>query len=239
MRPPPDPAIVRATEPEEAVVLIRELMTTDVVTVPPSTPLKQAAELLAGRRISGVPVVETDGRVTGVLSQADVLVQERAVPRPGPGLLALVFDPDAAWREKLGARTVAEAMTSPAICIGPSRPVHAAAERMLDDGVNRLPVVEDGRLVGIVTRADLVRAFVRPDDEIAREIRDDVFGRTLWLDPDQLVVDVEDGVATVFGVLRSDADEQTMVSLVSRVPGVVSVVSHVATEAVGSGSRAR
>ena len=220
-------------------MLIRELMPADVVTVPPSTPLKQAAELLASRRISGVPVVEPDGRVIGVLSEADVLVQERAAPRPGPGLLALVFDPDAAWREKLGARTVAEAMTSPAICIGPSRPVHAAAERMLDDGVNRLPVVEDGRLVGIVTRADLVRAFVRPDDEIAREIRDDVFGRALWLDPDQLVVDVEDGVATVFGVLRSEADEQAMVSLVSRVPGVVSVVSHVATEAVGSGSHAR
>jgi CBS domain-containing protein len=220
-------------------VLIRELMTTDVVTVTPSTSLKQAAKLLAGRRISGVPVVEPDGRVVGVVSEADVLVQERAAPRPGPGLLALLFDPDAVWREKLGARTVAEAMTTPAICIGPNRPVHAAAEHMLDDGVNRLPVVEDGRLVGIVTRADLVRAFVRPDDEIAREIREQVFGRALWLDPDELVVNVEDGGATVFGALRSDADEKAMVALVSRVPGVVSVVSHVATEAAGSASRAR
>jgi len=220
-------------------VLIRDLMTTDVVTVTPSTPLKEAAELLAGRRISGVPVVEPDDRVVGVLSEADVLVQERGAPRSGRGLLSLVFDPDAVWREKLGARTVAEAMTTPAICIGPNRPVHAAAERMLEDGVNRLPVVEDGRLLGIVTRADLVRAFIRSDDEIAVEIREQVFGRALWLDPDQLVVHVDEGVAKIFGELRSDVDEQAMISLVTRVPGVVSVASHVATDAVGSNGRAR
>jgi len=233
-------AIVRATEPEEeAVVLIRDLMTTDVVTVTPSTSLKEAAELLANRRISGVPVVESDGRVVGVLSEADVLVQERGAPRSSRGLLAHLFDPDTAWREKLGARTVADAMTAPAICIGPNRPVHAAAERMLEDGVNRLPVVEESRLLGIVTRADLVRAFVRGDDEIAHEIRAEVFGRALWLDPDQLVVHVDEGVATIFGELRTGADERAMASLVSRVPGVVSVVSHVATEAAGSASRAR
>jgi len=239
MRPPPTAAIVRATEHEETAVLIRDLMTTDVVTVTPSTPLKEAAELLASRRISGVPVVEPDGRVVGVLSEADVLVQERGAPRPSPGLFAMIFDADVAWREKLGARTVADAMTSPAICIGPNRPVHAAAERMLDDGVNRLPVVEDDRLLGIVTRADLVRAFVRADHELEREIREEVFGRALWLDPDQLVVHVDEGVATIFGMLRADADEQAMVSLVSRVPGIVNVVSHVATEAAGSAGRAR
>ena len=220
-------------------MLIRDLMTTDVVAVTPSTPLKEAAELLARRRISGVPVVEPEGRVVGILSEADVLVQERGAHRSGRGLLALVFDSDAAWREKLGARTVADAMTSPAICIGPNRPVHAAAERMLDDGVNRLPVVEDDRLLGIVTRADLVRAFVRGDDELEREIREEVFGRALWLDPDQLVVHVDEGVATVFGELRSDVDEQAMVSLVSRVPGVVAVVSHVETEAAGRVVHAR
>ena len=213
-------------------------MTTDVVTVTPSTPLKEAAQLLATRGISGVPVVEPGGRIVGVLSEADVLVQERGAPRPGPGLLGLIFDPDAAWRDKLGARSVADAMTAPAICIGPDRPVHAAAERMLDDGVNRLPVVEDGRLLGIVTRADLVRAFVRADGDLEREIREDVFGRALWLDPDQLVVHVDQGVATIFGELRSDADEQAMVALVSRVPGIVSVVSHVASEAESAG-RAR
>ena len=220
-------------------MLIRELMTTDVLTVSPSTPLKEAAELLARRRISGVPVVEEDDRVVGVFSEADVLIQERSSAATSPGLLALIFATDNGWRDKVGARKVADAMTSPAICIGPHRPVHVAAETMLEHGINRLPVVENGRLVGIVTRADLVRAFIRSDDEIEQEIREQVFGRALWLDPDQLVVNVDEGIATVYGLLRTELDDKAMVSLVSRVPGVVSVVSHVATEAAGSPGRAR
>jgi CBS domain-containing protein len=208
-------------------MVVRKLMTTDVVTVDVTTPLKHAALLLAERRISGVPVVDRDGAVVGVLSEADVLVQERGGPRGPGGLLGLLLDPDALWREKAGARLVGDAMTAPAICIGPARPAHEAAARMLDARVNRLPVVEDGKLVGILTRADLVRAFVRDDEELEREIRDEVFGRALWLDPNQLEVDVRRGVANVFGSLDCDADERAMASLVGRVPGVVSVVSHV------------
>jgi len=219
-------------------MLVREVMTTDVVTVEESTPLKEAALLLAERRISGVPVVDADRKVVGVLSEADVLAQERGRAIRQPGLLGLVFDPDAVWREKAGARTAGEAMSSPAIVIGPHRPVHAAASLMLEDDVNRLPVVQHGRLLGIVTRADLVRAFVRDDAELQREIVGEVFGRALWLNPDRLTVTVEDGVATVFGSLATAADDQAMRELVARVPGVVSVVSHVEIEAgVGAGAR--
>jgi CBS domain-containing protein len=215
---------------KEAAVLVRELMTTDVVVVHPSAPLKEAAQLLARHRISGVPVVESDGTVVGILSEADVLVQERGGRRLDAGLLGLIFDPDAAWREKVGARTVGEAMSAPAVVIGPNRPVYEAASRMLEEGVNRLPVIDDDTLVGIVTRADLVRAFVRDDETIEREIRDEVFGRALWLDPEQLTVTVTDGVASIFGQLGSENDHRAMTALVGRVPGVVSVDSHVATE---------
>jgi CBS domain-containing protein len=219
-------------------MLVRELMTTEVVTVEESTPLKEAALLLAERRISGVPVVDADGKVVGVLSEADVLVQERGRAIKHPGLLGLVFDPDAAWREKAGARTVGDAMSSPPIVIGPHRPVHAAASLMLEEDVNRLPVVQHGKLLGIITRADLVRAFVRSDEELREEIADEVFGRALWLTPGRLTVTVEDGVATIFGSLTTAADVQATRELVARVPGIVSVVSHVETETgVEAGAR--
>ena len=215
-------------------MLVREVMTTDVLTVEASTPLKSAAQLLARRGISGVPVVDADGAVVGVLSEADILVQERGPSLHTPGLLSFVFDHDAAWRDKIGAHTVGEAMSKPAISVAPHVSVSEAATRMLDQQVNRLPVIKNGRLVGIVTRADLVRAFVRTNEEIEREIREEVFGRALWLSPDRLTVTVADGVATVYGALDSPADEQTMARLVKRVPGVVSVVSHVEVAKAGS-----
>ena len=100
-------------------------------------------------------------------------------------------------RSKLDARLVGEAMTTPAVTIESHRPVSVAARRMLERGVNRLPVVEEGKLVGIVTRADLVRAFVRSDAEIASEIRDDVVVRDLRLGGAKLHVEVEDGQVTL------------------------------------------
>ena len=122
------------------------------------------------RRISGLPVVDHDGTLMGMISEGDILFRERGVVENSGGPLGWLISPrlfeDA---QKLGARVVGEAMTAPVITIGPDRPVMAAAALMIDRGVNRLPVVDhDGRLVGIVTRADLVRAFVRSDAELAR-----------------------------------------------------------------------
>ena len=119
-------------------------------------------------------------------------------------------------------------MTAPAVTIEAHRPVSVAAKRMIERGVNRLPVVEDGRLVGIVTRADLVRAFVRSDAEIAREIREEVVVRGLRLDQHSLLVEVEDGEVTLTGMLDNRADAQSLEALVRRVPGVVGVHSKLA-----------
>ena len=99
---------------------------------------------------------------------------------------------------------------------------------MLDRGVNRLPVVDaDGKLVGIVTRADLVRAFVRDDSEIAREIRDDVLLRTLWESPDRFRVRVRGGEVTLAGKVNDAHAAGTLVRFVERVPGVVNVRSRI------------
>jgi CBS domain-containing protein len=201
---------------------IRELMTTDVVTVTPKTSLKEAAGLLVKHGISGVPVVD-DGAVVGVFSEADVLLKEGREGRH-EGLLGWLFESDSALEHKLEAKTVGEAMTTPPITIGPDVPVHKAASRMVDDAINRLPVVEpDGKLVGIVTRADLVRAFTRSDEDIANEIRNEILRRTLWLDPGTVTVRVADGEVRLAGEVETETDAELLPVFVARIPGVVSV----------------
>jgi CBS domain-containing protein len=205
---------------------VQDVMSKDVTTVAPNTPLKEVARVLTELGVSGVPVVE-DGAVVGVVSEADILVKERGVNPPHHGgLLGLVFSEGVDVGEKLRALTAGEAMTSPAITVSPYRPVSEAAGKMIDAQVNRLPVVDDeGRLVGIVTRADLVRAFVRSDEAIAREIREDVVLRTLWIAPEQVTVQVEHGAVRLSGHTGTRADADLVASLARRVPGVVSVES--------------
>ncbi|HZC29899.1 MAG TPA: CBS domain-containing protein, partial [Gaiellaceae bacterium] len=156
---------------------VQDVMTKDVAAVLPGTPLKEVAQLLVDRKVSGVPVVDGDGCVLGVVSETDLLVKERGAPRRRGGPLAWLVDPiEIGQRLKLEARVAGEAMSAPAVTISPLRSLAAAAESMLDNRVNRLPVVRDGKLVGIVTRADLVQAFARSDAELVQEIREDVVG---------------------------------------------------------------
>jgi CBS domain-containing protein len=206
---------------------VGDVMSREVVTVPPGASLKEAARLLVEHRISGVPVVDNQNHVVGVVSEADVLAKEVAGPEPRR-LLAWLTGQLEVDRSKLEARLVGEAMTSPALTIERNRPVGAAAKLMVEKGVNRLPVVDDGKLVGIVTRANLVRAFVRTDAEIAQEIREDVVVRGLWLDKHSVQVEVEDGEVTLAGRLDNRADAELLEALVSRVPGVVGVHSKLA-----------
>ena len=209
---------------------VRDLMSRDVLTLTPETPLKRAAELLARERISGAPVVDDAGRVVGVLSEADVLVKASAeVPRSG--LLAWLLEPAPDYYDKIAATRVEEAMSAPAVTIGPDRGVHEAASLMIDESVNRLPVVDDEALVGIVTRADVVRAFTRTDGEIAAEIRGEILERTLWVEPGKVSMEVVDGAVQLEGEVDSDADAELLPVLVARVPGVVSVRASLRTRA--------
>lgn len=208
---------------------VKDVMTSDVVTVRPDTSLKDVAAVLTERRISGVPVVDDSGKVVGVVSEGDILFKERG-PSERTGVLAWFANPyDVEEQLKLGARTAAEAMTAPAKTIAPWRLVSSAAAEMLDEGVNRLPVVdEEGRLVGIVTRADLVRAFVRPDAEIEREIHEKVLERALLLEtPDTVTVVVDGGKVTLDGFVELRTNAELLPALVARLPGVVEVESSV------------
>src|SRR5690242_7960160 len=135
---------------------ISELMQRDIVTVEPSATLKQAATLLTQNRISGLPVVAADGRLVGVVSEADILRKEDGFPLELSGFLGRLLDGAYGDREQFEARTVEQTMTAPPITISSSSDVVEAARLMTTHHVNRLPVVDRGRLVGIVSRADLV-----------------------------------------------------------------------------------
>ena len=210
----------------DGMMIVRDLMTRSVVSVEPASPLKEVAEILVRNGISGVPVVDLDGTVLGVVSEADLLIKEQGADAIRHRPLARFIGESEAAREqvaKIAAVTAAEAMTSPALTISSGRPIHEAAAMMIDRSVNRLPVVDDGRLVGIVTRADLVRAYVRSDDELADAIRTDVILGILWLDPAPFSVEVEDGIASISG----HVDRRSMAELLERsvqlVPGIVAI----------------
>jgi CBS domain-containing protein len=205
---------------------VDEIMTREVVSVPPEMSLKDVARVLAARGISGVPVCDAMGAVLGVVTEADILRKEEGVdPELGRTLTWLVTRLDDEL-SKVGARTAADAMTSPALTVRPGQSTADAARLMVDRRINRVPVVADGKLVGIVSRADLVRAFTRSDEEVEREIREDVLLRVMLLNPRGFGVYVHDGSVSLCGEVASRDDARMLVRCVRRVPGVVDVRAH-------------
>jgi CBS domain-containing protein len=202
---------------------VRDVMTSGVTTVAPDTHLRDVAQLLVQKRISGVPVVE-NGRVVGVVSERDILFKERPSTGLNHGVLAWLMD-EGDLMLKIDASTALSAMTSPAVTIGPARTVADAAALMLEEGVSRLPVVAGTELIGIVTRHDLVRAFARSDEEIWQEIDSDPLIRTYWRRPGAHHVAVEGGRVTLTGKVASKDHAQAIEAFVDRVPGVVAVTS--------------
>ena len=205
---------------------VADIMSTDVVTVSPTTSLKNVARLLVEHRISGVPVVDDDGVVLGVVSEGDVLFKERGALAPRRVLSWLLDGSGDDARTKLDARTAAEAMTSPAQTIESWPLVSSAAARMLDQHVNRLPVVHNERLVGIVTRADLVRAFIRSDGDIETELRE-LVRRLLLPDMGEVEIEATEGDIVLTGQVERRSDAEIVTRRASSVPGVVSVESRV------------
>ncbi|KOT60310.1 MULTISPECIES: CBS domain-containing protein [Streptomyces] len=208
--------------------LIDQVMNRDVVTTSPEAPFKEVADLLARHAISGVPVVDRDDKVLGVVSETDLMSHQAAqdddAPRPW---YALRRRAKSAARTKTGGRTAGDLMSSPAVTIGPRRTVAEAARTMAAHRVERLPVIdEEGRLMGIVTRSDLLSVFRRPDEEVRDEIVEDVLVRTLWLAPHTIDVRVHDGVVTLTGKLQRRSEVPIAIRLTGRVDGVVSVIDH-------------
>ncbi|MGW2780157.1 CBS domain-containing protein [Streptomyces populi] len=210
---------------------IGSVMTTDVVRAEYGTPFKEVARLLAAHRISGLPVVDEDDKVIGVVSETDLMLHRAATPDP--------YEPDhharlaglipGARREaaKNNARTAGGLMTAPPVTVHADDTVVQAARTMARKHVDRLPVLdEEDRLVGIVTRGDLLRGFLRPDEEIRREVIDEVLVRSLWLAPRDVEVSVTEGVVTLTGSMERKSETEIAVAMTRRIDGVVDVVAH-------------
>ena len=199
---------------------IQEAMTTELVTTTPDASLKDAARAMAENHISGLPVIDADGLVIGVVSEADILAKEVDDTPRGSILQRFLDGPPV--DDRFYARSVGEAMSSPALTIQGDRQVAQAASTMLAEGINRLPVVDPkGRLVGLVTRSDLVRAFTRDDDALRGEI--DQLIHDLWLDATPIEVEVDEGNVTIRGEVENEADARVLRTMIRRIPGVIEV----------------
>ena len=208
--------------------LVKDLMTTSVVTVEPATPFKEIVARLAQHRVSAVPVVDDQGRVLGVVSEADLLLKEE---HPGPDAdLPLIWTRRRrAEHDKAAAAAARDLMTIALVYISPEATAAQAARRLHTAQVKRLPVVDTrGRLVGIISRADLLKVFNRPDAAIRREIIDEVIVGEFMMDPDRFFIHVSDGVVVLQGRVERRSLLPHLVRAVHSVEGVVRVEDRLA-----------
>ncbi|MFE2264508.1 CBS domain-containing protein [Streptomyces griseosporeus] len=197
----------------ESPYTVSDVMTHTVVAVGRDAPFGDVVELLDQWQVSALPVLAGEGRVVGVVSEADLLAKEEFRDRDEG-------DPDA--RLKAGALTAGELMSAPAVTVHADATVSEAARVMARRHVKRLPVVDDqGVLQGVVSRGDLLKVFLRPDHDIAREVRQDVLAHLPV--GDGLTVTAADGVVTVTGALPARALAPVLERAVRAVEGVVEV----------------
>lgn len=203
---------------------VGNVMTSDVVRVREATSFKQVAALLAQHRISGVPVVDDDEKVVGVVSESDLMARQarqggaaprrRLLRRPAPRRAAV----------KAEALTAGRLMSTPPVTVHANDSIALSARAMAEHRVERLPVLdEEDRLVGIVTRRDVLQVFLRPDADIREDVIGEVLVGTLWLTPLAAAVKVHDGVVTLEGRLERDSDVSIAGNATSRIDGVVAV----------------
>jgi CBS domain-containing protein len=185
---------------------VRDLMTTDVVAVAPTTSIRDAARMMFRYRVSGLPVVDPEGHVLGIITEGDFLDME--------------------LKRADGGETpefVSEAMSHSVWSVSPDLEVMDAARYMSDHDVKRLVVIEDGTMTGIISRFDIVAGFTRPDDLIEDEIREDLIRRVLFVDPSTVDVTVSNGIVRLFGKIGTRTEVRLMEELTRRLDGVVDV----------------
>lgn len=208
---------------------VQDVMTRDVVAVRGATPFKELVRLLNEHRITALPVLDDTGRVVvGVVSETDLALKEVAPLREAH---TPVFETTEhrVERAKAASLTAADLMTAPAVTAGPDELVAAVARRMYDRSVKRLPVVDrGGALVGIVTRGDLLKVFLRSDDDLRFDVLDHVAGDLLRLPVGAVEVEVRDGIVRLAGRLPRRRQAVALERLTAAIDGVVAVESQLA-----------
>jgi CBS domain-containing protein len=212
----------------------RDLMSTNLVVVPPETPVDAVAELLASRGISAVPVLDAGGKPLGIVTEGD-LIRRLADQPPGPlgWFLNLFRNPKPLIQRfaKAHGATARDVMTADLVSVGEEATAEQIAQLMEKHGIRRVPVVREGRMVGLVSRADLLRAILRPEAPAAtlqddREILRAVIGAMReqpWTDTFWIYPNVQQGVVRLYGFARSDAMREGLRVLVQGIPGVKAV----------------
>ncbi|MFD5325958.1 CBS domain-containing protein [Streptomyces sp. NPDC127092] len=202
---------------------IAGLMTREVVSVRGDAPFKEVVRVLSRHRVTAVPVVDAENRVIGVVSEGDLL-RKTADQAAAPSDLPAVPGLEAWERAKAAGIRAEELMSAPPVCARPDWTVVEAARLMEVQGVKRLVVVDGAdRLVGIVSRGDLLGIFLREDEDIRREISEDVLGGVLGLDPADLSVEVRDGRVELGGTVAYRGMIPAVERMCATVDGVVSV----------------
>jgi CBS domain-containing protein len=200
---------------------VKDVMTTHVMAVRPNASYKEIATMLHEQRISAFPVLDEHNKVIGVVSETDLLAKE-ALEGTLPRVVGHVVGPRE--RSRVMAVTAADLMTQPAVTIGPDESVTQAARLMYDRRVKRLPVTsDDGTLIGILTRSDVLSVYNRPDPQIEQEITGDLIAGTFQCDPAHFTVTVKNGVATIEGTPETVPVGRDIISAARHVEGVVAV----------------
>jgi len=206
---------------------VKNVMSTDVATVRQGTPFKDVARLLAQRDVSALPVLDRDGHVLGVVSEADLLVKQ------GTQEIELTHSLLTWWRgrrhlRRATATTAGQLMTSPAVTVDTNSSVAGAARLLTEHTIKRLPVVdEDGKLVGIVSRKDLLTVFLRTDEDIRADIVEHVFehGLGIAVNPAAVTVEVRDGKVALTGQLDLRSQLSLVEDMTHHIDGVVDVTA--------------
>lgn len=207
---------------------VRELMTTDVITVGRDFSLKEAARRMLDAGVSGLPVTDEEGAVIGIITEADFVAGEAdRRTKHRAGLLRFLVN-----RHEIpsGERKVADVMTRQVVTVAPDVDHAEAARTMERENVKRLPVVDGDRLVGLLARADMLRAFTRADQDIIDEITNYVMTSVLWLDPSKIQVESVDGNVSLGGRLENRSDVALLLELTKRLDGVASVSDNLSWE---------
>jgi CBS domain-containing protein len=199
---------------------VKDVMSTHVIAVKQGAPYKEMAAMLHDQRVSAFPVIDDNCKVIGVISEADLLTKEAlegTVPRS-------MLSRQERVRKQTNAVTAADLMTKPAVTVGPDETVTRAARLMFDKRVKRLPVTsKDGTLIGILSRADVLSVYSRPDAQIQNQVCQDLILGTFLCDPAQFTVTVNEGVVTITGTPETVAVGHDIIDAIRHMEGVVAV----------------
>lgn len=216
---------------------VAPLMSTNIISVLPSTTLADAVRLMIANRISGLPVLESDGHLVGMITEGDLLRRtELESEGKQPSWLKAFLVPESVAADYVAThgRHVSEVMTSNPVSVTPLTDLAEVARMMLHKHIKRLPVLEAGRMVGIISRADVLRALAdklievpeeRTDEEIGAYIKDEI-AHAKWAPKSSIKVRVQEKVVDLEGTIFSDEERQAVIVIAENAPGVKEVQDH-------------